>query len=217
MVDVGGFVLVVRDVVAVEELLSERVIELSAVVEMERDFGPWVAAVPAREDNRDPGEPGLAIMPGTSRPPLCLCLMDVLDNFNGEAVADRAGGTTCDRLEGWLSITGTPEADDRLSARPRRSKDGGAASRDFDTRFFERAKDILCGRPAFDDVPDVELRDLDPTDLSEDEVDASSEDEVYPCIVDAVADIDDSRFPPVTEPVTEPATEPATEPEGIPN
>lgn len=212
MVDVGGFVLAVIDVVAVEELLSERAIELSAVVEIERDFGPWVAAVPAREDNRDPGEPGPAIMLGTSRPPLCLCLMDVLDNFKGEAVADRAGGTACDRLEGWFSIISTLEADDRLSTRPWRSK-GGGASRDFDTRFFECANDVLCGRPAFDDAPDAELRDLDPTDLSEDEVDASSEDEVYPCIVDAEADIDDSRFPPVTEPVTEPATDP----EGIPN
>lgn len=94
IVEAEGFVLAVRGAVAVDELLSERVIEFSAVVEMERDFGPWFApAVPAKEDNRDPGEPGLAITPGTSRPPLCLCLMVMLDSFNGEAVADRAGGT----------------------------------------------------------------------------------------------------------------------------
>lgn len=59
---------------------------------------------------------------------------------------------------------------------------------------------MVWGSP---DVPDVELRDL--ADFNEDDVDASSDDEVYPWTAEAAADIDDSLL------------ESATEPAGIPN
>jgi len=53
---------------------------------------------------------------------------------------------------------------------------------------------MVWGSP---DVPDVELRDL--ADFNEDDVDSSSDDEVYPWTAKAAVDIDDSLLESATE------------------
>lgn len=99
-----------------------------------------MAAELANDDNRDPGDPGLVIIPGTSSPPLCLCLIDALIDFDGEAVADRAGGAVggleVGRLLSSMNTADVLEPDARSSVCASRFNGGGALC-DLDPRFFE--------------------------------------------------------------------------------